>query len=136
VPTKVLALASEPLSADVLRTALGEDVARDAEVLVVAPALISRRRFILADPDPAIERAQEVQQESVERLEEEGVDAVGETGESDPLTALEDALATFDAEQIVLFTHASGSRNWLEEGVVEDAERRFSQPVRHVEVEG
>jgi len=136
VPTKVLALASEPLSADVLRSALGEDVARDAEVLVVAPALISRRRFILADPDPAIERAQEVQQESVERLEEEGVDAVGETGESDPLTALEDALATFDAEQIVLFTHTGGSRNWLEEGVAEEAERRFSQPVRHVEVEG
>jgi hypothetical protein len=136
VPTKVLALASEPLSADVLRTALGEDVARDAEVLVVAPALISRRRFILADPDPAIERAQEVQQESVERLDEEGIDAVGETGESDPLTALEDALATFDAEQIVLFTHASGERNWLEEGVVEEAERRFAQPVRHVEVEG
>jgi hypothetical protein len=136
VPTKVLALASEPLSADVLRTALGEDVARDAEVLVVAPALISRRRFILADPDPAIERAQEVQQESVERLDEEGIDAVGETGESDPLTALEDALATFDAEQIVLFTHASGERNWLEEGVVEEAEQRFLQPVRHVEVEG
>jgi hypothetical protein len=136
VPTKVLALASEPLSADVLRTALGEDVARDAEVLVVAPALISRRRFLLADPDPAIERAQEVQQESVERLDEEGIDAVGETGESDPLTALEDALATFDAEQIVLFTHASGERNWLEEGVVEEAERRFTQPVRHVEVEG
>jgi hypothetical protein len=133
MPTKILALASEPLSADVLRSALGEDAARDAEVLVVAPALISRRRFLLADPDPAIERAEEVQAESVERLEEEGVDAHGETGESNPLTAIEDALATFDADEIVLFTHGEGGRNWREEGVVEEAQRRFEVPVRHLE---
>ena len=95
MPTKILALASEPLSADVLRSARGEDAARDAEVLVVAPALIRRRRCLLADPDPPIERAEEVQAESVERLEEEGVDAHGETGESNPLTAIEDALAPF-----------------------------------------
>jgi hypothetical protein len=135
VPTKILALASEPLSADVLRSALGEEVAHDAEVLVVAPALQSRRRFLLADPDPGIERAQEVQQESVERLEEEGVDAVGATGDSDPLMAIQDALATFDADEIVLFTHGQGGRNWQEEGIVEQAEQRFAAPVRHLEVE-
>jgi hypothetical protein len=134
VPTKILALASEPLSADVLRAALGEG-ASDAEVLVVAPALMSRWRYLLAAPDPAIERAEEVQQESVERLEEEGVSAHGEAGESNPLTAIEDALTDFDADEIVLFTHAEGSRNWREEGVVEEAERRFPLPVRHLEVD-
>jgi hypothetical protein len=136
VPTRIIALASEPLSPDVLRSALGEEAARDAEVLVVAPALMSRRRFLLSDPDPAIERAEEVQAESVERLEEEGVEAHGEAGESDPLLAIEDALATFDADEIVLFTHPEGSRHWQEEGVVEEAERRFPVPVRHLEVEG
>jgi hypothetical protein len=135
VPTKILALASEPLSAEVLRSALGEDVSRDAEVLVVAPALMSRMRYLLADPDPAIERAEEVKRESVERLEEEGVTAHGETGEDDPITGLEDALATFDADEIVLFTHTEGDRNWREEGLVEEAERRFPLPVRHLEVE-
>ncbi len=58
--TKILALASEPISADALRGALGED-ATGAEVLVIAPALMSRKRFLLADPDPGIERAEEVQ---------------------------------------------------------------------------
>jgi len=135
VPTKILALASEPLSARVLRSALGEEASRDAEVLVVAPALMSRARYLLAAPDPAIERAEEVQEESVERLEEEGVAAYGEAGESDPLTAIEDALTTFDADEIVLFTHAEGSRNWAEEGLVGEAERRFPLPVRHLEVE-
>jgi hypothetical protein len=132
---KILAVVSEPVSADALRSAVGEDEAGDAEVLVVAPALSSRKRFLLADPDPAIERAEEVQQETVERLGEEGVDAAGDTGETDPLLAIQDALQTFEADEIVLFTHAGGDRNWLEEGLVDDAKERFEPPVRHLVVE-
>lgn len=135
MPKKILALVSEPISADVLRSAVGEDVANDAEVLVVAPALNSKKRFFLADPDPAIERAQAVQEETVGRLDDEGIDAAGGTGEEDPLLALQDALATYDADEIVLFTHTGGKRNWLEDGLVERAQERFSTPVRHMVVE-
>jgi hypothetical protein len=132
---KILALVSEPVSAEALRSAIGEDEASDAEVLVVAPALSSKKRFLLADPDPAIERAEQVQEETVERLDEEGVDAAGDTGESDPLLAIQDALQTFDADEIVLFTHSGGDQNWLEQGLVEDAKERFEAPVRHLVVE-
>src|SRR5919206_862110 len=135
MPKKILALVAEPISADVLRSAVGPEAADDAEVLVVAPALNSKKRFFLSDPDPAIERAQEVQEETVERLDEEGVDAAGKTGEEDPMLALQDALATYDADEIVLFTHAGGSRNWLEDGLVEQAKERFDAPVRHLVVE-
>ena len=133
---KILAIVSEAVSAEALRSAIGEQDARDAEVLVVAPALQSKRRFLLADPDPAIERAEQVQEETVERLDEEGVDAAGGTGESDPLLAIQDALQTFEADEIVLFTHSGGSRNWMEEGLVEEAKERFEPPVRHLVVEG
>jgi hypothetical protein len=133
---KILAVVSEPVSADALRSAIGEDEAADAEVLVVAPALSSKRRFLLADPDPAIEQAEEVQVETVERLDEEGVDAAGDTGESDPLLAIQDALQTFAADEIVLFTHPGGDQNWLEQGLVDDAKERFEAPVRHIVVEG
>jgi hypothetical protein len=132
---KILAVVSEPVSAEALRNAIGEDEAAGAEVLVVAPALSSRKRFLLADPDPGIERAEAVQQETVERLDEEGVDAAGDTGESDPLLAIQDALQTFDADEIVLFTHPGAETNWLEEGLVEDAKERFDPPVRHLVVE-
>jgi hypothetical protein len=132
---RILALVSEPISADALRSAVGEDDANSAEVLVVAPSLNSRKRFFLADPDPAIARAEAVEEESVERLDEEGIDAAGRPGEEDPLLALQDALATFDADEIVLFTHAEGKQNWLEEGLVDKAKERFSVPVRHFVVE-
>src|SRR3569833_1046357 len=130
---KILALVSEPVSADALRSAVEAD---DAEVLVVAPALNTKTRFFLADPDPAIERAEAVQEETVERLNEEGVDAAGDTGEEDPLLALQDALTTYDADEIVLFTHPEGNANWQEEGVVEQAREQFApKPVRHIIVE-
>ena len=133
--TKVLALVSEPVSGEALEQAMGTDEAQGAEVLVVAPALNSRTRFVLSDPDAAIGRAEEVQEETVERMTEEGVDAAGDTGESDPLQAIEDALQTFEADEIVLFTHPEGDRNWLEEGLVDEAKERFETPVRHVLIE-
>jgi len=132
---KILMLVSEPASGDVLKSALGEDAAEDAEVLVVAPALNSKMRFFASDPDAAIRRAEAVAQESVERLDEAGIDAAGDTGESDPLQAIEDTLVTFDADEVVLCTHREGKRNWLEEGVVDDAKARFSVPVRHFVIE-
>lgn len=135
MPKRILALVSEPVSGEALERAVGPEQAQSAEVLVVAPALNTRTRFLFSDPDPAIERAEEVQEETVERMVEEGVDAAGDTGESDPLQAIDDALQTFEADEIVLFTHPGGQRNWLEEGLVEEAEDRFDRPVRHLVVE-
>ena len=132
---KILALVSEPVSADALRSAMGEEDVTGAEVLVVAPALMTRRRFLLDDPDESIERADAVQEETVERLSEEGVDAAGDTGEADPLLAIQDALVTFPADEIILFSRAEGRRNWLEEGLVEQAEERFDPAVRHLVIE-
>jgi hypothetical protein len=134
---KILALVSEAVSADALRSAIGGDAADEAEVLVVAPALNTKARFFLADPDPAIDRAEQVQEETVERLNEQGVDASADTpGEADPLMALQDALATYEADEIVLFTHSGGEQNWQEDGLVANATERFSPtPVRHVVIE-
>ena len=132
---KILALVAEPVSGEALKKSVGPERAEQAEVLVVAPALATRTRFIFSDPDPAIDRAAEVQEETVERMEEEGIDAAGDTGESDPLLAIQDALTTFQADEIVLFTHPEGERNWLEEGVVDEAKARFDVPVQHLLVE-
>jgi hypothetical protein len=132
---KILALVSEPVSGEALKNAVGRERAEAAEVLVVAPALNTRRHFLLSDVDAAIERADDVQEETVERMEEEGVDAAGDTGESDPLLAIQDALQTFPADEIVLFTHPEGRQNWLEEGLVDEVRERFGKPVEHLVVE-
>jgi hypothetical protein len=131
---KIIALVSEPISGQALKSAVGSDAA-DAEVLVVAPALNSKFKFLTSDPDEAIARAEQVQEETVERLDEEGIDAAGDTGESDPMLALQDALQTYDADEIVLCMHGENGRNWQEEGVVEEARERFGKPVKQLVVE-
>jgi len=131
---KLLVLTAEPISADILREAAGDE-ADDAEVMVVSPALTdSPLRFWVSDADDAIAHAGRTAEESVERLDEEGIDAAGDTGESDPMQALEDALATYDADRIVIFTHPDDERDYLEDGFVEEAEQRLGRPVIHREV--
>ena len=132
---KIIAVVAEPISGQALKSAVGADTAEEAEVLVVAPALNSKLKFLTSDADEAIARAEAVQEETVERLDEEGIDAAGDTGEADPLLALQDALQTYPADEIVLCTHAEGGRNWHEEGLVEEARQRFGRPVKQLVVE-
>ena len=132
---KLLVLTPEPVDAALLRNVLDEDI-EGAEVLVVSPAANqSKVAFWVSDPDKAIGEAEAAQEETVERLEEEGIDAAGDTGEEDPLLALQDALTTFPADEVVLFTHSGGKQNWQEEGLVEEAQGRFQAPVRHIVIE-
>jgi hypothetical protein len=93
---KLLVITSEPITADHLRNAVGSDAADDAEVLVIAPALhTSALRFWSSDADDAIARAQTVQRDSVDQLGSEGITALGDTGESEPLAAIADTLQGF-----------------------------------------
>ena len=128
---KLLVLSPEPVDADLLRSTLGEDI-EGAEVLVVSPATSrSKLAFWVSDTDEAIAEAEAAQTESVERLEEAGVDAAGDTGESEPALALQDALATFPADRIVVFSHPEGERDYREDKGLADAEERFGVPITH-----
>ena len=130
---KLLVVTPEPVDAKLLRSTLGDDV-EGAEVLVVSPATHqSKLAFWVSDSDEAIHEAEVAQEETVERLEEDGVDAAGDTGESEPAQAIEDALATFPADRIVIISH-SGEKDYREDDGLADAEQRFGVPVMHAEI--
>jgi hypothetical protein len=135
---KVLVLASEPISADELRAALGppgESSLEDTEVRIVAPALhASALQFWISDADEAISKADAVWRTSVANLGAAGVDAQGDTGESDPMMAVEDALANFDAGRIVVFTHPESEQRYREDIDEAELEERLGRPVEHVAI--
>ena len=135
---KLLVLTSEPITARQLRDAVtGEVDPGQAEVMVVAPALQeSPLKFWLSDADDAIARAEEVRRETFERLGEEGVPASGDTGESDPLRAIEDALQSFTADRIVVFTHADSEQRYREDVDEQEIEERFGIPVDRASLSG
>jgi hypothetical protein len=133
---KVLILASEPISADQLRSALnggGDFDPDDTEIRIVAPALqASAFQFWISDVDEAISKADAVWRTSVAKLGAAGVDAEGDTGESDPMQAVEDALANFDADRIIVFTHPESEQRYREDIDAAELEQRVGRPVDQV----
>lgn len=133
---RILVIANETVGGgellDVLR-AKAEGV--DEEVLVVVPALNTPLRHWASDDDDARASAQQRLAASLARLREEGIDARGEVGDGDPLQAIDDALRTFGADEIVISTHPEGRSNWLERNVVASARERFAAPITHVVVD-
>lgn len=128
---KLLVVTPEPVDANFLRNTLGDEV-NGAEVLVISPATNrSKVAFWVSDPDEAIAEAEAAETDTVERLEEEGIDAAGQVGESEPAQAIEDALATFPADRILLVSHPEGERDYREDAGLADAEARWGIPVSH-----
>lgn len=107
----------------------------DLEVLVVAPALNSRLRHWLSDVDGARSDAADRLERCVHRLRARGISADGEIGDSDPVLAIDDALATFAADELVVATHPEERSNWLAHDLVGRACERFGLPVAHVVVD-
>jgi nucleotide-binding universal stress UspA family protein len=104
-------------------------------VLVVSPALNSPLRHWVSDEDSARAEARKRLDESVARLREAGIRADGEVGDAEPLQAIEDALRTFGADEIIISTHPEGRSHWLERGIVSGARERFAVPITHVVVD-
>ena len=133
---RILVIANETVGGHTLRSAILErslDVRE--EVLVVTPALNSPLKTWVSDEDGARAAAQERLDTSLGKLSEAGVEARGEVGDGDPIQAMEDALRTFGADEIIISTHPEGRSNWLERGVVQKARERFAVPITHVVVD-
>ena len=133
---RILVIANETVGGDALRQKI-EQKAENVreEVLVVTPALNSRVRHWTSDEDAARRDAQARLERCVEQLRAEGVSVRGEVGDAEPVQAIEDALRTFGADEIIISTHPEGRSNWLERRVVERARERFDCPITHVVVD-
>jgi hypothetical protein len=133
---RILVVANETVGGGMLRDLIHErsEGVRE-EVLVVTPALNSPLRHWASDEDGARAAAQERLEASLERLRELGIQAHGEVGDGDPLQAIEDALRTFGADEIIISTHPEGRSHWLERGVVTKAREHFAVPITHVVVD-
>ncbi len=129
VSRRILLVANQPVAGEHLRDVV------DAEVVVVAPALIGRLGYWTCDDRRSRRNAEDRLELSLESLREAGVEARGSVGDADPLQAIEDALSEFDADAIVVSTHSDRRPNWLARDIVRRAQRRFSRPVGQIAAE-
>lgn len=132
---RLLVVANETVAGQALR----EEVVRRArgavDVLVVCPALNTQLRHWASDEDNARAAAHDRLEDSLAALSATGVEARGEVGDADPVQAMDDALRTFGADEIVISTHPPGRSNWLEKGVIARARERYACPITHVVVD-
>ena len=130
---RLLVLATDPVDADDVRGALGDEDLEGSEVLVVSPAVNeSALAFWVSDSDEAIDDANSAAQRTAAALREGGARARATTGESEPLVALQDALATYEADRVLVFVREEDAARYREDDVVGEAGRRFGVPVTEV----
>ena len=130
---RLLVLATEPVDARAVREALPDQDLSGAEVLVVSPAVNqSPVAFWMSDSDEAIAEAQSTAERTAAALREEGARARAQTGESEPLLALQDALATYAADRVLVFVRDEDEARYREADVLGEAERRFGVPVAEI----
>lgn len=133
---RILVVANETVEGDELHDLIADHAGgRPADVIVVAPALNSRFRHWLSDEDGARRSADARLERSLDRLAAAGIVSYGWVGDADPLVAIEDALAIFPADELIISTHPEHRSNWLARDVVRRARERFRLPTAHVVVD-
>jgi glycine/D-amino acid oxidase-like deaminating enzyme len=130
---KLLVLATDPVEADDIRSALPDADLDASEVLVVSPAVNeSPVAFWVSDADEAIADAESTAEQTAAALRERGTQARARTGESEPLVALQDALATYPADRVLVFVRAEDGARYREDDLLGEAQRRFGVPVTEI----
>jgi hypothetical protein len=117
----------------VLKALVHSRAGEDAELLVVAPASeISRLAWLTNAEDDARAEADSLAVKTAVAAPTEHAEA--RVGDSDPLTAIADALRTFDADEILIVAHTDDEAGWLEKGSDPEVQTRFGLPVTRVTV--
>ena len=131
---RLLVVATADVPEAALRASVRAHAGEDAEILVVAPASgISRLDWLTnADGDARTDAAARAD-ELAEAAPSDDVES--RVGDSDPVKAIEDALRSFPADEVIIATLADEDAGWLEKGSAETALARFALPVTHLVVE-
>ena len=132
---KLLVVATAPVEPGALREAVREHAGDEAEIRVVAPASdVSPLQWLASDEDKARQKASEIASEAVQTVEPEAARTEAEVGDTDPVQAIEDALRTFPADEVIVVTRSGDDASWLEQDSAEEARERFGVPVTRLTV--
>jgi hypothetical protein len=128
---RVLLVATAGVSPNAAGRLIGERFGEDADVRIVAPVSnLSRLAWLANDEDRQRLQAEYRAADLARAIPGEPVE-VG-VGDTDPVQAIDDALKTFDADQIVVVTGGDEDVSWLEDGAAESARERFDVPITHL----
>ncbi len=127
---RYLVVANQTLGGDQLMTEVRRRTgAAPSSFYVIVP---NTRSATAEDEHRATLTAQSRLNQALNQLRSEGLDARGDIGDPEPLTAIEDALAGQQFDEIIISTLPSGISHWLRMDLPQRVERKFKLPVTTV----
>jgi hypothetical protein len=106
------------------------------EVRVLVPTRTGKLAWLTSDTGPATREASALVSEILADMQRKGIEhpPSGHVGDENQLLAIEDALAQFSADAIVVVGHVPGQDNWHERRVIERAREQLGIPVYAVPI--
>ena len=134
-PRTILVVATETVAGK----ALIDAVKRRAEsgpvaVHVICPQNMPKHGYVIYD-ETVSDAATHRLEMTIAQLKEAGIQATGELMDPNPYTAVMDALADQDYDEIVISTHPETRSGWLRQDLIHRVEQATRRPVEHVVVD-
>ena len=132
-PRKLLVVANETLTGDELLDAVRAKVAdSDALVIVIAPVNAPREGYVVYDNTRRAAAGRRLDR-TLTSFREAGIAATGHVVDNDPLTAVKDAIAIEEPDELVVSTHPDATSGWRRRNLLEEIRKAAGPiPVEHV----
>ena len=130
---KILVVANETLTGDELIDAVRRHAeAGDVLVRVIAPVNEPREGYVVYDNTRRAVAGRRLDR-TLEKLREAGIPAIGDVVDNEPLTAVRDAIAQEEPDEVIVSTHPEAKSGWRRRNLLDEIRRTAGDiPVEHV----
>jgi hypothetical protein len=128
----ILVVANETLGGRTLLDAVRERAAQsEARFVLCVPQTRPRAGFVIYD-DAVFEAAQTRVDLALRVMRADGIEAIGEVGDSDPYSATIDAVHEYQPSEIVISTYPEVRSGWLRSDLIDRIRSATRLPVTHI----
>jgi hypothetical protein len=130
---KLLVVANETLTGDELLDAVRARIeGTDTLVYVIAPVNEPSEGYVVYDNTRRAAAGRRLER-TLTKFREAGIAAAGDVIDNDPLTAVKDALATEEPDEVIVSTHPDSKSGWRRRNLLEEIRKAAKGlPVEHV----
>ena len=130
---KILVVANETLLGDELLDAVRRrDQTGDALVVVIAPVNVPSEGYVVYDNTRRASAGRRLDR-TLAAFRDAGIHAIGDVVDHDPLTAVKDAIAMEDPDELIVSTHPESKSGWRRRNLLDEIRKAAGErPVEHV----
>jgi hypothetical protein len=127
----ILVVANETLGGRPLLDAVRERGDEDTRFILCVPQSRPKSGLVVYN-ESVFEAAQARVDLALEVIRSMGLRAIGEVGDPDPFTAIQDAMGEYSPEEIIISTYPEARSGWLRRDLVERIREATGVPVTHL----